>query len=314
MPSLGVTNAALDVAAREGWKVPVSIARILAAHDAALDTAPVRALVLDRLARAIADGDVIEASAATVVLDTLPQESYFLRAAPSVENATIVALDNAIDGQDAYAFLADRFTATGRELTDAIKKVDPDMPAEEAAVMSSAPKSAAWASVPALRSTLDRLLAAEVQVLRDLAGVYVQTRPDPHPDDLLPLCVRYDKENADTLREIWTRKPIEAVMSTPRRDPHPGRAGLWGDIIAAGGVIEAHTSPSTLTRWPVPTVEVREPEYAALVNHPTGPKETAFYAGAPARREAADQVAAEAAGEPVRTDNSAALRAAAGLE
>jgi len=314
--------AALDVAAREGWTTPPAIARILAAREAALDIAPVRAALLDRLQRAIADGDVIEASSATVALDTLALTPYFPNASPAIEGATTVALEAAIDAPAIYAHLAGRFTATGRELTDALKKVDPDMSAEDATAMTSQPKRDAWASIPTLCSTLDRLLEAEVQVLHDLGNVEVHTQPYHQADDLLPLAVRFDKPNAETLREIWTRAAIPALMNKPRREPHPGRAGLWGALIVAGAVIEAHNAPHAITRWPVPTGPVRrKPEYATLVNRAAaGPKEGAFLEGVPARREAA---AAPVIEEPVNLHNpalgtpgttSSALRGAAGLE
>lgn len=310
--SLSSIRTVLSVLESEGYPEPVAVSGIVAAHDAALDPVPVRNAAMDRLAAAIAAGDTAEAAAASVAFDSLPAVPYFANSGPVVEGITNDALMASIDAAEAYSFLAGRFTSAGRELADAIKKVDPDLPAEDAASLTSQPKRDAWASVPSLRSTLDRLTDNMVLVLHDLANVDVQSRPDARPDDRLPLCVRYPGEpEADTLFEIWTRPPRPASMNTAAQEAHPGRAGLWGDIIAAGGSIEAPATLQDIARWPRPQVAKNGREAAyddgpSYGNRRSTPAESAFYAGALARKEAAAEAVPE-----VTTD---ALRAAAGLK
>ncbi len=321
MQTLSDITTALDILKAEGYETPGAIAEILAARTAALDPAPTRATARNRLWNAIAAGDVAEAADASAAYDAVPELPYYANSGPAVENATIAALLGVVDPTECFGFLSARFTATGRELASAIKKQDPDLPAEAVALLSSTPCRDAWAKVPSLTAGLARLADAMVAILRDLADVHVVARTGNRPDDLLPLCVRYDEDLGPALREVWIREPRPARMNQPAQEAHPGRAGLWGDILAAGGVIEAPTTPGDFSRWPSPRATVvGEPSYSggpSVPRAPSTPTEIAFYADAAAAREASlvtdsgEAPATPATGSP--GVGNRALRSAAGL-
>jgi hypothetical protein len=322
-------DQALGVLEREGWKAPKTIGLILAAHHAANDLMPAKTAVIARLSDAIREGEAEAAARAAVELAALPSEDYMpLSVTGRVTAMTTSALWDAIPRVEAYEYLRARFTATADELAEAMKIVDPDLPAEEAAELPPKPKGSAWASVPRLAADLDRLKTGMVFVLRHLLDMDVRTRrPWDSPDDALELCVVYDAKLAPQLKKIWERTDTPDSIYETARKAHVGRGGLWQDILKAGGKLEPATADA-FTRWPDPGVVVTEPQPGIYIGHAISPQHTANLTAAHAA--VAARTALEAATEPVVEEPVApvvpepgrprlsaapgALRHAAGLE
>jgi hypothetical protein len=324
MPESSMIKHVLAELAAEGWQAPPLLAKITAAGAAAADPIPARNATLAKLTEAINVGDAEAAALAAAAYDVITPQPYYSNAGPLLESLTSAAIMGAIDTDECFRFLSSRFTATGSALADALAKVDADLPAETAAGLADAGQREAWAAVPGLVGTLDRLTERMVSTARYLSGVRFRTTPQDRPDDLLPLCVRYDEETAVAIMGVWIRQDVPTVMGRPYIPAHPGRAGLWGDLVAAGAVIEAPVTPGDFQRWPDPDAKKPEPQVRYTpISTPVG-REAAFYAARAAKQEAAAVAAADAASTGMEDTSdtpapapapgrTAALRRAAGL-